>query len=120
MEKTPDQIETEKRILQHMPSNREIQRRALGRSAKAQLEMAFHKLGGVDGLVKWGKDNRTDFYKLWSKIIPLSVEGKMAFERLVINETPAAPTIDLQPGAAAEAMQPVVDAVVTEIDARDN
>ena len=45
-------------------------RGAVGVNAKAQLTEAFTKLGGVAGLVKWGKDNKTEFYKLWARLIP--------------------------------------------------
>lgn len=31
---------------------------------------AFEKLGGADALVIWAKSNKTDFYKLASKLIP--------------------------------------------------
>ena len=31
---------------------------------------AFNHLGGVPALVKWGKSNETDFYKLAARLIP--------------------------------------------------
>lgn len=43
------------------------------RQAKDNLEEAFLKLGGVAGLVKWGKNNRTEFYKIWARLIPKDV-----------------------------------------------
>ena len=46
----------------------------LSRSAKATLEEAFERLGGVDGLVAWGLTNKDDFYKLWSRLIPKDVQ----------------------------------------------
>lgn len=87
----------------------------LGVSAKTQLEKAFHALGGVAALTKWGKNNPTEFYKLWSKIIPLSVNAKMEFERLIIREADPPPAqvpviIDGQQSAAL----PVIDAAVEE------
>lgn len=41
--------------------------------AKANLEEAFVKLGGVAALVKWGKGNKTEFYKIWARLIPKDV-----------------------------------------------
>lgn len=38
---------------------------------KQSLLDAFEKLGGVDGLVRWGIDNPTEFYKLWVKVMPV-------------------------------------------------
>lgn len=46
------------------------QKNRLSRQAKENLEEAFEKLGGVAGLVTWGKKNRSDFYKIWARLIP--------------------------------------------------
>lgn len=40
------------------------------REVKEALISAFEELGGVDGLVEWGKKNQTEFYKLWVKLLP--------------------------------------------------
>jgi hypothetical protein len=42
---------------------------------KAALTEAFDNLGGVQALVTWGTDNLTDFYKLWSKMLPTEVKA---------------------------------------------
>lgn len=39
-------------------------------SVKEALSMAFHGIGGVNELIEWGKANKTEFYKLWSKMLP--------------------------------------------------
>lgn len=44
------------------------------RSVKAALQEAFERLGGVDSLVKWGKQEPAEFYKLWVKMMPTEVE----------------------------------------------
>lgn len=44
-------------------------------SAKAALIAAFDKLGGVPSLVEWGKNNPSDFYRLWGKMVPTEVSG---------------------------------------------
>ena len=38
------------------------------RGARAALQMAFDRLGGVDGLVAWGRKNPGDFYRLYSRL----------------------------------------------------
>lgn len=43
-------------------------------SVKAALEEAFEKMGGIKALVEWGNDNPTEFYKLWSKLIPADIK----------------------------------------------
>lgn len=50
----------------------------LTRTTKDALTEAFERLGGVDSLVIWGEENRTEFYKLWSKIIPLDVNANVS------------------------------------------
>ena len=44
-------------------------------STKAALTDAFEKLGGVASLVAWGRKNRSEFYKLWGKLVPQEVTG---------------------------------------------
>ena len=48
------------------------------RSAKEALALAFDGIGGVAELEKWAKrpENRADFYKLWSKLVPTEITGK--------------------------------------------
>ena len=41
-----------------------------GEGAKQSLLLAFEKMGGVDGLVKWGKKNPTEFYRIWARLVP--------------------------------------------------
>mgnify|MGYP003662016421 CR=1 FL=1 len=40
------------------------------RNVKAALERAFERMGGVRALCAWGRDNQTEFYKLWAKLLP--------------------------------------------------
>jgi hypothetical protein len=42
----------------------------LTRSAKEAFELAFEGLGGVDGLIAWGVKHRTQFYRLYARLIP--------------------------------------------------
>lgn len=41
---------------------------------KARLEEAFQRLGDVDALVEWASEERTEFYRLWGKLIPSDVK----------------------------------------------
>lgn len=49
-------------------------------STKKALDEAFKKMGGVAALVRWGKDNPTEFYKIWVKILPVEAREADAFE----------------------------------------
>lgn len=45
----------------------------LTQSAREAFALAFDQVGGVQGLTEWARENRTEFYKLFSKTIPLDV-----------------------------------------------
>lgn len=46
-------------------------------SAKEALMQAYNELGGVQGMVTWArkKENRANFYFIWSKLLPHEVRG---------------------------------------------
>lgn len=41
---------------------------------KQALTEAFEKLGGIESLVRWGKENPTAFYPLWIKLLPMQAQ----------------------------------------------
>ena len=45
------------------------------KSVKEALVLAFEKRGGVKALLAWADKNETEFYRLWSKLIPVQVGG---------------------------------------------
>jgi hypothetical protein len=55
--------------------------RALGsagkvsRQAKENILDAFEFIGGVDALAAWARKNRTEFYKLYARLIPVTVHA---------------------------------------------
>ena len=52
---------------------------------KKALEETFTKMGGIPAMVRWGKKNPDDFYKLWIKLLPkdINVTGTVTLEQLV-------------------------------------
>lgn len=40
---------------------------------KAALIEVFRRLGGIDGFAKWAKENESEFYKIWAKMLPAEV-----------------------------------------------
>jgi hypothetical protein len=53
---------------------------ALNKTTKAvkdALQEAFEGLGGVVALTAWAKDEPTEFYKLWAKMLPTEVKAKV-------------------------------------------
>jgi hypothetical protein len=53
----------------------------LPRSVKGDIEEAFRKLGGVDGLVKWAQENkriRAKVYDWYFSMLPKNVDASVA------------------------------------------
>jgi hypothetical protein len=42
----------------------------LTRDAKAAFQSAFDEIGGAEALAKWARENSTEFYKLYARLIP--------------------------------------------------
>jgi hypothetical protein len=42
----------------------------LTRAAKEAFGLAFDGIGGVEALTAWARDNQTEFYKLYARLIP--------------------------------------------------
>ena len=43
-------------------------------TAKANLVAVFDKVGGVAQMARWAKDNETEFYKLYARLVPVEAE----------------------------------------------
>lgn len=75
--------------------------------ARENLTEAFDFLGGVAALVVWGRQNRTEFYRIWARLIPKEAAPE--------NET--MPLEQLLKMLADRSNQPVAQAAL-EIGAR--
>lgn len=47
----------------------------LTKSAREAFGLAFDKAGGYAALTTWAKKNRTEFYKLYARLIPVEHVG---------------------------------------------
>ena len=45
----------------------------IGAKARDAFDRAFEELGGAQGLASWATDNKTDFYKLYARLIPMDM-----------------------------------------------
>lgn len=72
------------------------------------FQEAFELIGGVPALAYWGVHNRTEFYKLYGKLLPqsnvLDVMGKM--EHHILPALPPSPLDDLPPPIEGEKVDP--------------
>jgi hypothetical protein len=47
----------------------------LRQSFRDALIGAFHDMGGQEAMVAWGRKNKTQFYKIAAKLVPLDITG---------------------------------------------
>jgi len=63
-----------------------------GVEVKAALEKAFTTIGGHAALARWARQNPTEFYKLWSKLLPkdinATIDGQMRLSGQVTIHLP--------------------------------
>lgn len=43
--------------------------------AKDNIAAVFNRLGGTAGMAEWAEENKTEFYRIYSKLIPVTVGG---------------------------------------------
>lgn len=55
-------------------------------SVKAALQSAYDAIGGDVNFALWASANSTEFYKLWSKMLPQEVSGPEGGPISVLNE----------------------------------
>lgn len=72
--------------------------------ARENLSSAFDLMGGVPGLVRWGKRNPTEFYRIWARLIPKDA----------VEDSSRMPLEDLL-GKLAERSEQSVQQAATEI-----
>ena len=50
---------------------------------KEVLQGVFDDMGGIAAMVEWGKENPTEFYKLYAKMLPTQVEANIDGELII-------------------------------------
>lgn len=48
---------------------------ATTKGAKDNIMAVFEMLGGAKGFAEWAEENKTEFYRHYSKLIPMSLAG---------------------------------------------
>ena len=47
----------------------------LSAHAKDNIAAVFNRLGGTAGMATWAEENKTQFYQIYAKLLPLQVNG---------------------------------------------
>jgi hypothetical protein len=55
----------------------------VGANAKENILAVFTRLGGTAEMARWAKDNLTEFYRLYAKLVPTHIEGKIDHKHVV-------------------------------------
>lgn len=69
-------VEAEKQRMEDISHQRKIAAKGGSASPKSiaaareNLTLAFDLMGGVPALVVWGRENPTEFYRIWARLIP--------------------------------------------------
>lgn len=63
----------------------------LSGTAKENVLAVFLRLGGIDAMVKWGKENPTDFYRLYARLIPQQIDVEANVRVCDVSDTPLTP-----------------------------
>lgn len=61
--------------------------------AKEAFQKAFDLVGGVESLAEWAKENKTEFYKLYGRLIPI-IQIENNNHRYVIHAPLPASTVE--------------------------
>ena len=58
----------------------------VSRQAKDNISAVFVRLGGTAAMARWARKNQSEFYRIYSRLIPVEVTGKdggaLAIERI--------------------------------------
>jgi len=56
-------------------------------TVKDNVVAVFNEIGGTKEMAKWAKENRTEFYRLYAKLIPTEVHGSGTNGEIVLKIT---------------------------------
>ena len=59
-------------------------------AAKEAFAQAFEGIGGVDALIEWAEANKTEFLKLYARLIPVELSGEVKARITVSDDIPPA------------------------------
>ena len=80
-----------------VPATPEQQTRAVVKAMQQQhpiygaFGMVFEQIGGVDGLAEWAEDNPTDFFRIFSRMVPVDHQGSGQINIQINNQLGPSP-----------------------------
>lgn len=71
--------------------------------AREAFALAFDAIGGIDGLARWARRNKGEFYRLYARMIPMEVTGTVGLRSSFVQavqeaaRSTAVPEVTTQP-----------------------
>ena len=70
------------------PGRSKGSKNVVGAHAKENIMAVFSRLGGTAAMAEWAADRRTDFYKLYARLIPTEVQASVDGPIICIERDP--------------------------------
>jgi hypothetical protein len=61
---------------------------SIGATAKENIIAVFTRLGGTAAMAEWAKENQTDFYRLYAKLVPQQVDVDVTVRPCDVSANP--------------------------------
>lgn len=65
----------------------------LNATAKENIQCVFTRLGGTAAMAEWAKENKTEFYKLYGRLLPHELTGENGSPITVVIDKSLARTL---------------------------
>ncbi len=67
-------------------------------TAKENIIAVFTRLGGTAKMAEWAEDNQTEFYKIYSRLLPTEIEGDINAQITYVFRNPTARPVEMTDG----------------------
>jgi hypothetical protein len=57
-------------------------------TAKENINAVFTRLGSTAAMAEWARDNQTEFYKIYARLLPTELEGALNANLTVLMDDP--------------------------------
>ena len=65
----------------------------LGRTVRENVVAVFNRLGGTAGMAEWARDNQSEFYRIYARLIPIEAAVNVDMSHSIISILSALPPL---------------------------
>jgi len=88
----------------------------LGRTARENVQAVFTRLGSTAGMAEWARENRTEFYRLYARLIPVEGDVTMNVNNSLVAILSAMPRSDYIPALETKAKPLLLEDAATDVE----